>query len=170
MSKSLWLLGIVAFTTLGCGHVVTVSSKHYESDGIYSHTEVVAGKKLGLTCIPGFSYQIKYDSLGLAVNGDSKSVDLNDLSTENVEIVRQKYADAIVDGLSLAVSKQPPSWYKGQAPCVIRPNFYDAGMADPFDITLNQSDFPYDPTSVSGRALHNKIVKEITDHWQDITD
>lgn len=141
------------------------------SDGIYDHDKVVQGRAFGMTSPPGFSYEIKYDNVDAAANGDSRHyMPVDDLSPTNRAIIQGEYADAIADGMGKAVAHVPPHWVNGEAVGRFRPNYYDAGLADGIDLTLHQDAFPYDPKTPAGKALHDEILKDVQDHWGDITD
>ena len=143
-----------------------------DTDGIYDHASVALGRELGMTATPGFSYKIKYGTLEAAANGDSKHfIHLTDeMSKENLNLIQEQYTNSILEGFSKAVAKYPPEWVNGEAPATVKPNYYPAGFADPIDITLEKNGFPYSPDSESGKAMHDKLLQSIKDHWDDITD
>jgi hypothetical protein len=141
-----------------------------QSDGIYEHAPVVKGRELGMAAPPGFSYIIKYGTLEAAANGDSKNyIHAEDLDSERTAIAQEAYTRFIIDGLDKAVAKVPPQWVDDAAIAVVTPNYYPAGYADSIDITLKKAAFPYDPASPAGKEFHDQLLKDIQDHWKDIT-
>lgn len=141
----------------------------FVTDGIYDHDKVVQGRALGMKSPAGYSFEIKYGALDAAINGHSKHyVSADDLSDSELAIVQGEYANDIVDGFNRAITKLPPDWVDGKTVATFRPNYYGSGLADPIDITLDKSAFPYDPNSPAGKALHDEILKDLKDHWSDI--
>lgn len=141
------------------------------TDGIYDHDSVVLGRQLGMTAPPGFSYKIKYGTLEASANGDSKHyVHVDRLTKENLELIQEQYARAILDGLGKATAKVPPEWIDGKAVALVKPNYYDANLADPLDITLEKDGFPYSADHPASKKMHDDLLRAIKEHWNDITD
>lgn len=161
--------GVKALTTLGSRG--RVGTNRTQSDGIYDHASVALGREIGMTSTPGFSYKIKYGTVEAAANGDSKHyIEVSDdMSKENLNLIQEQYTNAILDGFSKAVAKYPPEWVNGEAPATVKPNYYPGGFADPIDVILEKNGFPYAPDSDSGKAMHDKLLQAIKDHWDDIT-
>ena len=184
LKTRLWLWAGIAILVIGMSGAVSrgfnfappnfrppVRANRTQTDGIYPHEVAQAGRDLGLKAPPGFSYRIKYGTLDAAANGDSKHyVPADELSPENVAIMQEQYTNDIIDGFGKAIAKAPPEWVNGDAVGAVKPNYYDAGLADWIDITLNKDAFPYDPASSAGKQLHDKLLQDIKEHWDDILD
>ena len=148
------------------------SANRTQSDGIYGHDEVMLGRKLGMTCIPSFSYKFKYDSFEAAANGDSKhemsTDEAGDLSDEDRAIIQEQYTQKILDGLNRAVANTAPDWTSGEALVTVTPNFYDGGYAKAFDLTLKQNAFGPKADPAAQQALHDALLQDIKVHWDDM--
>ncbi len=185
LKKRLWIWALAAVAVMGIASSYNRFTPHIPhaanrvvTDGIYDHDKVVQGRAFGMTAPPGFSYEVKFDNVDAAANGDSKHyMPVDDLSDTNRAIIQGEYADAIADGFGRAIVRVPPHWVDGQAVGRFRPNYYDAGLADGIDITIPQDAYPadakspsgYDPKSPAGKAFRDEILKDVKEHWDDIT-
>lgn len=140
------------------------------TDGIYRHSVVELGRKLGMTATPGFSYRIEYGTMDAAANGDSRHyVDSEELSPENKLIIQKQYANSILQGFDKAIGNTAPDWINGEAVGIVHPNYYDAGTADSFDFTLKKDAFPFDPDkNPESKKLQDEMLQHIQAHWDDI--
>lgn len=151
---------------------ISIQKPNYKNtDGIYAHDKIVAGRELKLESIPGFSYELALGAVDVAVNGDSKSyVPAEDLSPESTKVVQEQMTQKILEALDKTVAAHPPEWTLGEAVAVVKPNYYPGGDPVPIDVTLRKDQFPYRPNSPAGQALHEKLLAEISRNWDDILD
>ena len=148
----------------GGGHIARA-----EGEGLYGHDVVQAGKALSLSAPAGFSYEIRFDDVDVAAVGDTHSEDMDDLSKEQVSLLQEQYANSILAGIDKAVAKTTPDWVGGKDFVVIKPNYYDGGDADSFNVTISKDEFPYSSTSAAGKSLHDSLLQLIQKHWSDVT-
>jgi hypothetical protein len=169
-----FLIAVLAST--GCMHMVSItrskhSSNRVKSDGIYDHDTAALGTQFGMAAPPGFSYEIQYDGVAAAANGDTKHYDeVDEMSKADVSQLEETYTTAILDGLRKAISQTAPNWVDGKAVGVVKPNYYPGDTAAPIDLTLKKDAFPYDASKPASKELHEKLLQAIKDHWGDITN
>jgi hypothetical protein len=187
LKKRLWIWALAAICVLGMVSALGPLGKALDGislegpgsfggnrtgrPGIYRRSVFEQGLAFGMTAPPGFSYKIKYGTVEAAANGDSDNyVSSKNLSPASLKIVQEEYTRSILDGFDRAIKQQPPNWVNGEAVGEIRPNYYDAGFADPFDFPLKKEAFPYKADSPAGKEMHDRLLQAIQSHWVDIMD